>query len=108
MAPTELLAEQHYRTMIPWAESQALRIALLTGSTRGAQAKTVRAQLSEGDMDLVIGTHALVQESTDFSKLGLAIIDEQHRFGVMHRARLRGDATDTLLLSARRSRARSR
>ena len=100
MAPTELLAEQHYRTMIPWAESQALRISLLTGSTRGAQAKTVRAQLSEGDMDLVVGTHALVQESTDFSKLGLAIIDEQHRFGVMQRAALRGDATDTLLLSA--------
>jgi ATP-dependent DNA helicase RecG len=100
MAPTELLAEQHYRTMIPWAEAQALRISLLTGSTRGGQAKTVRAQLSEGDMDLVVGTHALVQESTDFSKLGLAIIDEQHRFGVMQRARLRGDATDTLLLSA--------
>jgi ATP-dependent DNA helicase RecG len=100
MAPTELLAEQHYRTMIPWAESQALRIALLTGSTRGGQAKTVRAQLSEGDMDLVVGTHALVQESTAFSKLGLAVIDEQHRFGVMQRAALRGEATDTLLLSA--------
>ena len=100
MAPTELLAEQHYRTMIPWAEAQAIRISLLTGSTRGAQAKTVRAQLAEGDMDLVVGTHALVQESTDFSKLGLAIIDEQHRFGVLQRAALRGGRTDTLLLSA--------
>src|SRR5262249_47317213 len=100
MAPTELLAEQHYRTMIPWAEGQALPISLLTGSTPGGQAKTVRAQLSEGDMDLVVGTHALVQESTDFSKLGLAVIDEQHRFGVMQRAALRGDSTDTLLLSA--------
>jgi len=100
MAPTELLAEQHYRTMIPWAEAQAVRISLLTGGTRGAQAKTVRAQLAEGDMDLVVGTHALVQESTDFSKLGLAIIDEQHRFGVLQRAALRGGKTDTLLLSA--------
>ena len=100
MAPTELLAEQHYRTMIPWAESQALRIAMLTGSTRGGVAKTVRAQLAEGDMDLVVGTHALVQDSTEFSKLGLAIVDEQHRFGVLQRAALRAGNTDTLLLSA--------
>ena len=100
MAPTELLAEQHFRNMAVWAESLGLRISLLTGGLRGAAAREVRAKLAGGDMDLVVGTHALVQESTEFAKLGLAVIDEQHRFGVMQRAALRGEATDTLLLTA--------
>ena len=100
MAPTELLAEQHFRTMVPWAESQNVRIAMLTGSTRGSVAGTIRDQLAAGDLELVVGTHALVQEGTEFSKLGLAVIDEQHRFGVMQRAALKQDDTDTLLLSA--------
>jgi len=100
MAPTELLAEQHFRTMAEWAEALAIRIAMLSGSMRGAAAATVRDQLKVGDLDLVVGTHALVQDDTGFAKLGLAIIDEQHRFGVMQRAVLKGEGIDTLLLSA--------
>jgi ATP-dependent DNA helicase RecG len=100
MAPTELLAEQHFRNMAVWAESLGVRIALLTGSLRAAAARDVREKLAAGDMDLVVGTHALVQDTTEFAKLGLAVIDEQHRFGVMQRAALRGPRTDVLMLSA--------
>jgi ATP-dependent DNA helicase RecG len=100
MAPTELLAEQHFRNMAVWAESLGVRIALLTGSLRAAAARDVREKLAAGDMDLVVGTHALVQETTEFAKLGLAVIDEQHRFGVMQRAALRGPRTDVLMLTA--------
>ena len=100
MAPTELLAEQHFRNMAEWAESLGVRISLLTGSLRAGAAKDARAKLAAGDMDLVVGTHALVQETTEFAKLGLAAIDEQHRFGVMQRAALRGPTTDTLMLTA--------
>jgi ATP-dependent DNA helicase RecG len=100
MAPTELLAEQHFRNMAAWAENLAVRISLLTGSLTAGAARDVRAKLAEGDMDLVVGTHALVQETTGFAKLGLAVIDEQHRFGVMQRAALHGTATHTLLLTA--------
>jgi ATP-dependent DNA helicase RecG len=100
MAPTELLAEQHFRNMAVWAESLGVRISLLTGSLRAAAARDVREKLAAGDMDLVVGTHALVQETTEFAKLGLAVIDEQHRFGVMQRAALRGPRTDVLMLTA--------
>jgi ATP-dependent DNA helicase RecG len=100
MAPTELLAEQHFRNMASWSEDLGVRIAMLTGGMRGAAAKKVRGQLEIGDLDLVVGTHALVQEGTRFAKLGLAIIDEQHRFGVMQRAALKGATADTLLLTA--------
>ncbi len=100
MAPTELLAEQHAATMEPWARAQEVRLELLTGTLAAAEARRTREALGQGSIDIAVGTHALVQESTVFHRLGLAIIDEQHRFGVMQRATLRGASADTLLLSA--------
>jgi ATP-dependent DNA helicase RecG len=100
MAPTELLAEQHAATMEPWARSQGVRLELLTGNLAAGEARRAREAVEQGQVDLVVGTHALVQETTVFARLGLAVIDEQHRFGVMQRATLRGGSADTLLLSA--------
>ncbi len=100
MAPTELLAEQHFATITPWARAQGIKTALLSGQLGAAEARSIRDALEAGDLDLVVGTHALVQESTRFRSLGLAVIDEQHRFGVLQRAALKGSAADTLLLSA--------
>ncbi len=100
MAPTELLAEQHYATMTPWAEREGVSMELLTGKVAAAVARRVREGVAGGVVDLVVGTHALIQEATAFAKLGLGIVDEQHRFGVMQRAALKGAQADTLLLSA--------
>jgi len=100
MAPTELLAEQHFQTMEAWARGQDVSIELLTGNLRASEARRVRASLSLGATSIVVGTHALVQGETEFRKLGLAVVDEQHRFGVMQRATLTGSSADTLLLSA--------
>jgi ATP-dependent DNA helicase RecG len=86
MAPTEILAEQHaatLRTLVP-----GLRTALLTGSTPRAEASTIRTRLAAGELDLVVGTHALVQDDVRFARLALAVVDEQHRFGVLQRAAL--------------------
>ncbi|MFN2377765.1 MAG: ATP-dependent DNA helicase RecG [Candidatus Binatia bacterium] len=110
MAPTELLAEQHFATMRTWAEAEKVDIRLLTGSMKTAAAREVREAVASGHTDLVVGTHALIQESTGFARLGLAVIDEQHRFGVAQRQVIqtaataadgrRGARADTLLLSA--------
>ena len=100
MAPTELLAEQHFATMRPWAEAHGVSLELLSGALRAAEQRRVRRDVLGGLVELVVGTHALVQEATEFARLGLAIVDEQHRFGVMQRATLRGGSADTLLLSA--------
>ncbi|MFQ5479204.1 MAG: ATP-dependent DNA helicase RecG [Candidatus Binatia bacterium] len=100
MAPTELLAEQHFRTLEPWAVEQGVTAELLTGSLPQSRAAAVRQGLLAGEVDFVVGTHALVQSTTEFAALGLAVIDEQHRFGVMQRATLKEAAADTLLLSA--------
>ncbi len=86
MAPTELLAEQHARTLA--ALVPRLRMALLTASVPRAEAGATRAQLAAGELELVIGTHSLVQEDVRFARLALAIVDEQHRFGVLQRAAL--------------------
>jgi len=92
MAPTELLAEQHYRTLRAFAagagEDLGLRIGLLTASLPRAEIKAVRGLLAMGELDLVVGTHALVQGEVAFRNLVLSIVDEQHRFGVMQRAAL--------------------
>jgi ATP-dependent DNA helicase RecG len=92
MAPTELLAEQHERSLRRLAaaggEATALRIALLTASVPGREARERRRALAAGEVDLAVGTHALVQEGVRFASLGLAVIDEQHRFGVLQRAAL--------------------
>jgi ATP-dependent DNA helicase RecG len=92
MAPTEILAEQHERTLqqlaAGGAEATAIRIALLTASVPRADAEEIRAQLARGEVDLVVGTHALVQDEVAFARLALAIVDEQHRFGVLQRVAL--------------------
>src|SRR5699024_4886262 len=88
MAPTELLAEQHYRSLAPLLEQAGLRVGLLTGAVKGKARKTVYAALESGELDLAIGTHALLSEGVTFAKLGLVVTDEQHRFGVGQRAAL--------------------
>jgi ATP-dependent DNA helicase RecG len=101
MAPTEILAEQHYLNFRDWLEPLGVRIELLTGSTAGAAA--ARRRLHNGESQFAVGTHSLIQESTAFQRLGLVIIDEQHRFGVAQRERLAGKSEqepDVLQLSA--------
>ena len=101
MAPTEILARQHYRNLAPLFDQLGLTSALLTGSTAAARRKEVLELLYNGELDCLIGTHALIQSGVDFCRLGLAVTDEQHRFGVTQRARLRGDsAVDMLIMTA--------
>ncbi len=102
MAPTEILAEQHYRNIARWVESLGLRAVLLLGSTRPAEKKEVVRQIENGEIQFVVGTHALIQEGVEFRKLGLVVVDEQHRFGVVQRAALRakGSNPDVLVMTA--------
>ena len=102
MAPTEILAEQHYKSLSRLFEPLGLRTALLTGSMKEKEKRTVREALAAGEIDVVVGTHALLSESTVFSKLGLVITDEQHRFGVGQRSALsgKGDHPHLLVMSA--------
>ncbi|MDX2241548.1 MAG: ATP-dependent DNA helicase RecG [Leptolyngbyaceae cyanobacterium bins.302] len=88
MAPTEVLAEQHFHKIAQWFESLQLPVALLTGSTPTAQRRTIHANLRSRQLPLVIGTHALIQKTVQFERLGLVVIDEQHRFGVQQRLKL--------------------
>ena len=102
MAPTEILARQHLATIAPLAEAAGLRVAILTGRERGAARKEILDRLVLGDIDLLIGTHALFQEDVAFHDLALAVVDEQHRFGVHQRLALtqKGEAVDVLVLTA--------
>jgi ATP-dependent DNA helicase RecG len=102
MAPTEILANQHFSNIARLLASSRFRVDLLTGSTPGLQKHTVTSHIERGTTHLVVGTHALVQEAVTFHKLGLVIIDEQHRFGVEQRATLRekGLRPDVLLMTA--------
>ncbi len=88
MAPTEILATQHYEGLKQLTEGLGINIALLTGSTKSSERKTIAQQLISGNIHLLIGTHALIEDTVQFKHLGLAIIDEQHRFGVAQRAKL--------------------
>ena len=88
MAPTEILSQQHFQYFSDFLNSLDINIALLTGSTKAKYRKTIHEQLEDGSIDLLIGTHALLEDSVKFRNLGLVIIDEQHRFGVAQRARL--------------------
>jgi ATP-dependent DNA helicase RecG len=88
MAPTEILANQHLNTLQRMTEGLDIRIALLTGSTPAAKRRVLHEQLQSGEMDILIGTHALIEDPVLFKNLGLVIIDEQHRFGVAQRARM--------------------
>ncbi len=102
MAPTEILARQHIKTITPLAERAGLRVAILTGREKGKERRDILARLAAGELDLLVGTHALIQDDVVFKALALAIVDEQHRFGVRERLALtsKGDAVDVLVLSA--------
>jgi len=88
MAPTEILATQHLQTLTRMLDGMGLNIALLTGSTKKKERRVIHEGLTDGSIHILIGTHALIEETVQFSNLGLVIIDEQHRFGVAQRARL--------------------
>ena len=102
MAPTEILAEQHYLVLSKMLERLGIEVVLLTGSLSAAEKKKGRERIASGEAQVVIGTHALIQEGVEFSRLGLVIVDEQHRFGVLHRAALRekGLSPDVLVMTA--------
>ncbi len=102
MAPTEILAEQHARNAKRLFADTPYRAELLTGSMKAAEKRKVQAEIARGEIDLLIGTHAVIQEGVEFEKLGLAVIDEQHRFGVLQRAELRarGYNPDILVMTA--------
>ncbi len=88
MAPTEILARQHFDTLSKMLEKVNVNVQLLTGSTKKSQRQDIHEQLNEGNLDILIGTHALIEESVKFNNLGLVVIDEQHRFGVAQRAKM--------------------
>ncbi len=102
MAPTEILARQHYERLEPILESVGLRVALLTGRLKPAARKALHAEIATGKVDIVVGTHALVQSDLMFHDLGLAVDDEPHRFGVQQRLALsaKGAAVDVLVMTA--------
>ena len=102
MAPTEILAQQHYNGLAPLLETLGIRCALLTGSTKAATKRSISAQLASGEIDFIIGTHALITEGVEYADLGLVVTDEQHRFGVAQRAALaaKGQHPHTLVMSA--------
>ena len=102
LAPTEILARQHIKTITPLAERAGLRVAILTGREKGKERRELLARLAAGEIDLLVGTHALIQDDVVFRALALAVVDEQHRFGVRERLALsaKGAAVDVLVLSA--------
>jgi ATP-dependent DNA helicase RecG len=102
MAPTEILARQHIKTITPLAERAGLRVAILTGREKGKERRDILGRLEAGEIDLLVGTHALIQDDVLFKALALAVVDEQHRFGVRERLALtaKGGAVDVLVLSA--------
>jgi ATP-dependent DNA helicase RecG len=102
MAPTEILARQHFERMRPLAAAAGLRIALMTGRDKASERRQRLASLAAGEIDIVVGTHALFQESVAFRDLGFAVVDEQHRFGVHQRLALagKGEAVDLLVMTA--------
>jgi ATP-dependent DNA helicase RecG len=102
MAPTELLARQHWNTIAPLAQAAGMRAAILSGRERGRARTDILARLARGEIDLLIGTHALFQDDVDFRDLALAVVDEQHRFGVHQRLALarKGEAVDLLVMTA--------
>ena len=89
MAPTEILAEQHFAKLVQWLEPLGVQVAWLTGSRKGKQRKLMLERVASGAAHLVVGTHAVIQDDVQFARLGLAVIDEQHRFGVAQRLELR-------------------
>ncbi len=93
MAPTEILASQHYETMTHFLSGMPVRVELLTGNVKGKRRETILKDLLTGEVQILIGTHAVIEDTVNFSALGLVVIDEQHRFGVAQRAKLWGKNT---------------
>jgi ATP-dependent DNA helicase RecG len=102
MAPTEILARQHEETLRPWLEACGVQAVTLTGRNKGAEREAILQQIRDGSAKVIIGTHAIFQDGVDFDDLGLAVIDEQHRFGVHQRLQLsnKGSGTDVLVMTA--------
>ena len=102
MAPTEILARQHYNTIAPLAAAIGINVAILTGRERGRERAATLERLAFGDIHMLVGTHALFQEEVEFRDLALAVVDEQHRFGVHQRLALarKGQAVDVLVMTA--------
>jgi ATP-dependent DNA helicase RecG len=102
MAPTEILAEQHFRNAQKLFAGSGYRVALIVGSIKASEKRKIQESIATGDVDLVIGTHAIIQDKVTFSRLGLAVIDEQHRFGVLQRAQLKASGLnpDILVMTA--------
>jgi len=102
MAPTEILAEQHADSLASWLAPAGVRMGLLSGRVRGRERKALLGALERGEIDLLVGTHALVESPVRFRRLALVVVDEQHRFGVAHRARLfrKGESPHVLVMTA--------
>ena len=102
MAPTEVLAAQHYESFTELLESYDIKIALLTGSTKAKEKRETYQKIKDGEVDIVIGTHAVIQDKVEYNKLALVITDEQHRFGVRQRESLslKGEKPHVLVMSA--------
>ena len=102
MAPTEILAEQHHRTLTALLEGSRVRTMLLLGGASAAERRRKLTAIRDGEVDLVVGTHALIQRDVEFARLGLVVVDEQHKFGVLQRAALRwkGARPDVLVMTA--------
>lgn len=102
MAPTEILAMQHYKTLLGFLEPLGITVCLLTGSVTAKKKASLREKIASGEINVIVGTHAIIQKDVEYSSLGLVITDEQHRFGVAQRAALaeKGDAPHKLVMSA--------
>ena len=102
MVPTEILAEQHYQSLAETFSHFGMKVELLTSSVKGVRRREILAKLEQGEIDILVGTHALIQDEVIFHRLGLVITDEQHRFGVAQRRVLRekGESPDVLFMTA--------
>jgi ATP-dependent DNA helicase RecG len=102
MAPTEVLAEQHFLNLHRWVEPLGIKVGLLTSTVKGSEREDLQQRIRAGHIQLVIGTHAVIQEAVEFNRLGLAVIDEQHKFGVVQRGLLKkkGESPDVLVMTA--------
>src|SRR6185369_12093000 len=102
MAPTEILAEQHWHTIHRWCAQMGIEVTLITASLKGKAKKEALDRVADGSARIVIGTHAVIQDKVEFAKLGLGVIDEQHRFGVLQRGVLKkkGANPDILVMTA--------
>ncbi len=102
MAPTEILARQHYQNIQALLEGLPIRVTVLLGGQKASEKKRIQQEIADGQWDLVVGTHALIQDKVQFPKLGLAIVDEQHRFGVLQRGELieKGETPHVLVMTA--------